>query len=47
MISDAVDVLVQMGIPHEVIRGIVISIIVNVMKNGDVCICVCCFYRDL
>jgi pilus assembly protein CpaF len=36
MICDAVDVLVQIGIRHEVRRGIDISNVVKAIRNGEV-----------
>jgi pilus assembly protein CpaF len=36
MISDAVDLLVQIGIRHEVRRVIAISNVAKDLKNGDV-----------
>jgi len=36
MISDAVDLLVQIGIRHEVRRVVAISNVAKDLKNGDV-----------
>lgn len=36
MISDAVDLLVQIGIRQEVIRVVAISMVAKDLKNGDV-----------